>query len=144
MAAHEFIIRYHEYSKSPGTWDEALFSLGEWPYEDSLPQERRAKIAAAKRGKPRPAHVVEAIRRALQGKPLSAEARRKMSEAHRRRGTRPPKAGRPWTAAEDRLLRQLRPPEVAELTRRTLRAVYDRRRDLGPPDGRAGRKVPRR
>ena len=35
-----FIIRYREYSKSPGTWDEALFSLREWPYEDSVPDEK--------------------------------------------------------------------------------------------------------
>lgn len=40
MPAHEFIIRYREYSKVPGTWDESLFSLGEWPYEDSLPEEK--------------------------------------------------------------------------------------------------------
>ena len=40
MPAHEFIIRYREYSKSPGTWDEALFSLGEWPHENILPEEK--------------------------------------------------------------------------------------------------------
>lgn len=39
-STHEFIIRYREYSKLPGTWDEALFSLGDWPYEDSLPEEK--------------------------------------------------------------------------------------------------------
>jgi hypothetical protein len=47
--------------------------------------ERAAKIAAAKRGKPRPRHVIEAMRRGRLGKPHSAETRRKMSEAHRRR-----------------------------------------------------------
>jgi hypothetical protein len=85
---------------------------------------------------------VEALRRANLGKRLSATARRKMSAAHRRRGTRPPKAGRPWTAAENRLLRELRPPEVAERTGRSLAAVYGRRRELGLPDARAGKKVP--
>jgi len=40
MPVREFIIRYREYSKSLGTWDEALFSLGDWPYEDSLPEEK--------------------------------------------------------------------------------------------------------
>lgn len=40
MPAHEFIIRYLEYRKSPDTWDEALFSLGEWPYPDALPDEK--------------------------------------------------------------------------------------------------------
>src|SRR5262249_6630757 len=66
--------------------------------------ERRRKIAAARRGKPRPKHVVEAVRKAHIGKPHSEEARRKMSEAHRRRGTIPPKAGRPWTAKEEAAL----------------------------------------
>jgi hypothetical protein len=48
--------------------------------------ERREKIAASKRGKPRPPHVIEALRRANVDSPPSAGARRKMSEAHRRRG----------------------------------------------------------
>jgi len=64
------------------------------------------------------------------------EARRKMSAAQRRRGARPPKAGRPWTAEEDALLRALPAKEVAARTGRTLGAVYDRRCILGMPDGR--------
>src|SRR5947207_2605029 len=40
--------------------------------------ERRAKIAAAKRGKPRPPHVVEAIRRSHLGRHHSEETRQKM------------------------------------------------------------------
>jgi hypothetical protein len=63
---------------------------------------RRAKIAAAKKGKPRPAHVGEVLAASHTGRPLSEEHRRKLSAAYRRRGTRPPKAGRPWTAAEAR------------------------------------------
>jgi hypothetical protein len=47
--------------------------------------QRRAKIAAAKRGKKRPPHVVEALRRGRTGKPHSEETRAKMREAHRRR-----------------------------------------------------------
>lgn len=66
--------------------------------------EARAKKAAAKRGKPRPPHVVEAMVRAHRGKPVPEEVRRKMSASHRRRGTRPPAAGRPWTPEEDALL----------------------------------------
>jgi hypothetical protein len=97
--------------------------------------ERRAKIAAAKRGKPRPPHVGEAVAAAHRGKRASAATRRKMSEAHKRRGTRPPKAGPPWTAEEDALARRLPAAEVARRTGRTLQAVYDRRRVLAGPDG---------
>lgn len=57
--------------------------------EASLPTlgspERRAKIAASKRGKPRPPHVVEAVRKAHVGKKHSEETRQKMREAHARR-----------------------------------------------------------
>jgi hypothetical protein len=51
--------------------------------------ERREKIAAARRGKPRPPAVVEAVRQAHLGTHHSEEARRRMSEAHRRRGAAP-------------------------------------------------------
>jgi hypothetical protein len=46
---------------------------------------RREKIAAARRGKARPSHVVEAMRRGRTGKPHDEKARAKMREAHRRR-----------------------------------------------------------
>jgi NUMOD3 motif len=105
---------------------------------------RREKIAASKRGKPRPPHVIEAMREGRTGKPHSEEARRKMSEAQRRRGTRPPKAGKPWTEDEDEAVRTLPGAEAAEATGRTLKAVWDRRRELELPDGRAGRKIPKR
>jgi len=55
---------------------------------------RRAKIAAARRGKPRPPEVIEAMRQANLGKKLSAETRAKMSAAHKARGTWPPAAKR--------------------------------------------------
>jgi hypothetical protein len=67
------------------------------------------------------------------------ELRAKLAEANRRYGTRPPKAGRPWSAAEDVLVRSLRPPEVVKRPRRTLSAVHAPRYVLGLPDGRAGR-----
>jgi hypothetical protein len=110
------------------------------------PWARRAReqLAASKRGKPRPAHVIEAVRNARLGTSHSAQTRRKIGEAHRRRGTRPPAAGRPWTAEEDALLNLLTPAEVAERTGRTLTAVWHRRQALGFPDGRAGRKVSRK
>ena len=75
---------------------------------------RRRKIAAAKRGKPRPRHVIEAMRRANRGRKLSAEHLAKLSAAQRKRGTWPPAAGRPWTVWEDRLLGRLPPAAVAK------------------------------
>jgi hypothetical protein len=97
---------------------------------------RIAKIATAKRGKPRPRAVIEAMRLANLGRPLSAEQRRKMSEAHKRRGTRPPAAGRPWEAWEDKVLSELQVRDVAAKTGRTESAVKVRRSVLGLPDGR--------
>jgi hypothetical protein len=122
---------HHDYFEEP--WALEARAKGQAKAGDPV---RRAKIAAAKRGKPRPAHVVEAIARGHRGTHPGAEARRKMSEAHRRRGTRPPKAGRPWTAEEDELLRALPAKEVVRRTGRTLAAVYARRTALGLPDGR--------
>ena len=97
---------------------------------------RREKIAQAKRAKPRPRHVIEAIRAANLGRRHTAEARARMSAAHKARGTRPPWLGRPWTPEEDALLRRLPAAEVARRTGRSLAAVYSRRRELGLPDGR--------
>jgi len=99
--------------------------------------ERCAKIAAARRGKPRPAHVVEAIRQAHTGRVHTEEERLRRSEAHKRRGTWPPAAGRPWTPAEDAVVRSLRLKEAAKvLTGRTVESIRSRRRTLGLPDGR--------
>jgi NUMOD3 motif len=97
--------------------------------------ERRGKIAAARRGKPRPPHVVQAVITAHRGKPLSEETRRKMSAAHKRRGTLVP-GTRLWTAEEDELVWTLPRGEAARRTGRTLQAVTARRRRLGLPDGR--------
>jgi hypothetical protein len=60
-----------------------------------------------------------------------------MSQAQRAR----PRADA-WSEGEDALARTLRPKEAAEATGRSLTAVYDRRRVLGLPDGRAD-KPPR-
>lgn len=97
---------------------------------------RRAKIAAAKRGKPRPRHVIEAMRRGRLGKPHSPEAKAKMSAFQKARGTRPPAAGVPWTVEEDAICRTHPAAEVVRLTGRTLTAVYSRREILKVPDGR--------
>jgi transposase-like protein len=96
--------------------------------KDNDPQ-RRARIAAAKRGKPRPAHVIEALRAANVGKTLSEETRRKLSEAHRRRGTLVPGTN-VWTPEEDELARPLPAAEVAARTGRTVGAVQKHRRKL--------------
>src|SRR5439155_13710510 len=90
----------HDYFEEP--WALAARQKGQAKGNDPT---RCAKIAAARRGKRRPAHVGKAVAAAHRGKPHSAETRRKMSEAHRLRGTRPPKAGRPWTKQEDALVR---------------------------------------
>jgi hypothetical protein len=97
--------------------------------------ERCRKIAEARRGKPRPAHVVEAVRQAHLGKPASEETRQRMSKTHRRRGTLVPGTV-PWSPEEDELVRTLPAEEVAQRTGRSLQAVYARRSKLKVPDGR--------
>jgi len=101
--------------------------------------ERCAKISAAQRGRPRPASAMQAAWEANRGRKHAAEARANMSAAQSRRGARPPKAGRAWTAEEDALVRQLDPAEVGARTGRTLQAVYSRRSLLGLNEGRTTR-----
>lgn len=101
--------------------------------------ERREKIASSLRGKPRPPHVVEAMKKGRTGKPQGAHVGEAVRAANLRRGARPPAAGKPWTAEEDEAVRTLAPKEVAQRTGRTLKSVYDRRRALGLPDGRSKR-----
>jgi hypothetical protein len=97
---------------------------------------RRAKLSAALRGRPMTEQNRLALRWANLGRcPLEA-TRRKMSAAAKRRGARPPAAGRPWTEAEDRAVRTLRPEAAAAKTGRTLTAVFKRRYKLRTPDGR--------
>jgi hypothetical protein len=60
-----------------------------------------------------------------------------MSESHKLRGTRPPKAGRPWAPAEDEVVRSLLAAEAVKvLAGRSLGTVYFRRSQLQLPDGR--------
>jgi hypothetical protein len=99
-------------------------------HEKDQDPERRRKIAESKRGKARPEHVIEAMRRGRTGTPQSEEAKKKMSEAHRARGTRPPKAGRPWTDAEERMLGKMPDELVARRTGRPVSAVVSRRHFL--------------
>jgi hypothetical protein len=85
---------------------------------------RREKIAAARRGKPRPMHVVEAVRKAHLGSKHSTATRQQMSAAHQARGTRPPWIAPAWIAKDDALLATLTPTQVAERTGRSLWAVH--------------------
>jgi hypothetical protein len=94
-----------------------------------------AKIAAAMRGRRMPKHVAAILRRAHLGRKASAEARRKMREAHLRRRSLPPGV-KPWTAAEDALIRRLPVSEVVRRTGRSKVGVTKRRRKLRIPDGR--------
>ena len=97
---------------------------------------RCAKIAAAHRGRKRPDEVRRAISAALTGRKRSAEHCYNLSLAHKRRGTWPPKAGRPWSARENAWLRTLPPEEVMHKTGRTLRAIYNQRQAQGLAKGR--------
>ena len=90
---------------------------------------RRAKHAQARRGKRRSRETIEAARHAHVGAKHSPEARRKMSEAWKRRG-KPKPAGGPWRTWEDDLVGAAPISEVVRWTGRTLGAVRWRRRVL--------------
>jgi hypothetical protein len=111
---------------------EAMRALGVQKARDPA---RRRKIAAAKRGKPRPPHVLEAMHGAWRGSHHTEETRRRMSETRRKRGILVP-GTIVWTVEEDELLKTLPAEEVARRTGRTLTAIYTRRQRLGMPDGR--------
>jgi hypothetical protein len=121
---------YREYTKEP--WAVEARAKAHAKARDP---ERCRKIAEAKRGKPRPRHVIEAMRQARLGMRHTEESRRRMSEAQRRRGALVP-GTIVWTAEEDELLKTLPAEEVARRTGRTLKAIYTRRQRLGMPDGR--------
>jgi hypothetical protein len=111
---------------------EAMRALGVKKARD--PQRRR-KIAEARRGKPRPPHVLEAMHEAWRGSHHTEETRRRMSRTHRKRGTLVP-GTIPWTSEEDAMVKVLPAEEAAKRTGRSLSAVYKRRWRLGLPDGR--------
>lgn len=99
-------------------------------------ESRRSKIAESKVGKPRPQQVIDAMRKANLGKRIDDATRKKMSLAHKRRGTIPPKGENAWTKEELRMLRKLPPTEAAKRTGRTLAAVHLRRSRLKLPNAR--------
>jgi len=124
------------FARSP--WMDNAWTESEDEFVKSLP----VKDAAARTGR-----TVKAIyhRRNLLGLSNKTRGRTrqgKMSLSHKNQWLRSPFAHRRWTARDDEWLRTLRPAEVAEKTGRTLNAVWARRRNLGLPDGRAGRIMP--
>jgi hypothetical protein len=92
---------------------------------------RRARHAAARRGKRQSPLSIEKTRRANMGCKKSAAARRKMSEAWKRRrlGQRKPTGGS-WKAWENDLVRIVSISEAMHWTGRTRSAVQWRRRVL--------------
>jgi hypothetical protein len=114
-----------DYAKEP--WAREAIARAQGKAQDP---DRRAKIAAAKRGKPRPAHVGQAVAEAHRGTQHTAETRARMSTTHKARGTLVP-GTRVWTPEEDDLARTLPPEETAQRTGRSVVAVRIRRRVLG-------------
>jgi hypothetical protein len=99
---------------------------------DSLKSpERNEKIAASQRGRPMPEHVKRKPLNANKGHKLSAEHRRKLSEAHKGRGSRPVTAGPPWQPDEIALLGTMPDREVAAQIGRSTEAVRCHRYVLG-------------
>jgi NUMOD3 motif len=92
--------------------------------------QRRAKIGAARRGRPQPAVVAERLRTYWQGRTHRPESRAKMSAAVRRRPAVGMSGMAPWTDAEIGLLKTLTDAEVAARTGRTANAARLKRRKL--------------
>jgi hypothetical protein len=101
----------------------------EWAREAARSPDARAKLAAARRGKPMHPKVVAAFKAQRHRKP-SPPSGQKMSETHRRRRSRPGGIGAAWKEAEDALLGTMPDEEVAARTGRTLCAVRVRRAKL--------------
>lgn len=99
-----------------------------------------AKISALKKGKPRPPHIAEAVRKARTGARHTEESRRKMSEAVRRHLAISPR-GYQFTAEEDALLGTMPDREVAEKTGHGLMMIFHRRQRLGIPSFRPYRRA---
>jgi hypothetical protein len=100
--------------------------------------ERGAKISAALSGKAKPAVDAKRLRTLRAGRKHSNETRRKMSAAHKARGTRVPGTPPDWTPAQDELVRTLPATEAAQRTGRSVTAIHTRWQLLGLPDRRAG------
>jgi hypothetical protein len=85
---------------------------------------------AYRRGRPLDPKTQAVWEKKREERSQTEEARRKRSESHKRRGTRPPAAGKPWEAWEESLLSKMPDAEVAERTGRNESAVKCWRRKL--------------
>ncbi|WP_020469151.1 hypothetical protein [Zavarzinella formosa] len=126
----------HWFGVGPGTVTKWRAAFGVGPVTPGTHAVLSTQISKVKQGKPRPRHVIEAMARGRKSKGVSKETRRKMSETHKARDTRPPAAGKPWTPAEDELVRTLPIAEVMSQTGRSYQSVSGRRCELRLPDGR--------
>jgi hypothetical protein len=94
--------------------------------ESNRSPEANAKRAAALRGRPMPDHVRQALLKANKGRKVSAETRRRRSEAWR-----PIPKETDWKPEEDALLGTIPDIDVSRQTGRTLAAVRLRRKRRG-------------
>src|SRR5260370_31249445 len=92
--------------------------------------EANAKNAAYHRGRPLDPKTRALWEKIREERSQTEQARRKRSESHKRRGTRPPAAGKPWEAREEALLGKMPDAEGARRTGREESAVYSWRRKV--------------
>jgi hypothetical protein len=109
--------------------------------EASRSPERAAKISAATKGKPKPPHIVQAMRRAATGRKTSAETRAKMSATHERMCAERRAAGEGWQDAWDDLLGKMSDKQLAERLGVHASTVFVRRKMLGVRSHRPHRPV---
>ena len=91
---------------------------------------RNAKIAGARRGKPRPQQVIDALRKANVGRKASVETRTKMSEAHKQRYQENPHP-LSLTTEQVALLGTAPDAEIGERIGKPAKAVHFHRKKLG-------------
>lgn len=116
----------HDYAQEPGVRRGLKKAL-----KKSLEPKVRAKIGSYHRGKVLSRQTRKKISAARKGRKLSPEHRRRIGQGLRQGGILPVWVTRPWTPAEDRLVRTLPPAEVVRRIGRTLSAVAHRRVKLG-------------
>ena len=109
--------------------------------EASRSPEFAAKISAATKGKPKPPHVVEAMRRAATGYKASEETRAKMSATHERLCAERRAAGEGWQDTWDDLLGSMSDKELAKRLGVHASTVFVRRKLLGVGSHRPHRPV---